>query len=155
MEEKERRRGKRGNRGRERKGGQDRERFRLGILVVSSGLIFVDVVLVVVEVAAWSSSKGRRGGRGRKKRKTGREGKGKVEAERDERRELRGCGPAPPNRSVGFFHRMDCTTAPSRHSTHPSGKKTACHTLPRPPATRAQHGLHTGPVTVHRASPVH
>ena len=43
--------------------GQDRQRFRLGILVVSLGLIFLDVVLVVVEVAAWSSSKGTRGER--------------------------------------------------------------------------------------------
>ena len=46
------------------KRGQDRQRFQLVILVVTLGLIFVDVVLVIVEVAAWSSSKGRRGGRG-------------------------------------------------------------------------------------------
>ena len=41
-----------------------KQHFQLVILVVTLGLIFVDVVLVVVEVAAWSSSKGRRGGRG-------------------------------------------------------------------------------------------
>ena len=45
------------------RGRESGQRFRLVILVVTSGLIFVDVVLVVVEVAAWSSSKGTRGER--------------------------------------------------------------------------------------------
>ena len=60
-------------------------------------MIFVDVVLVVVEVAAWSSSKGRRGGgrggeekeerRGRQKGQDGKEGGRERETDRERDRE--------------------------------------------------------------------
>ena len=75
------------------RGRESGQRFRLVILVVTSGLIFVDVVLVVVEVAAWSSSKERKR-RGREEGEDGREG-GTVrqrERQRQRRRGIVFCG---------------------------------------------------------------
>ena len=108
VEEKERRRGKRGRErkgGRDRKGGRERDRgrrrresgqrFRLVLPVVNSGLIFSHVILVVVEVAAWSKRRGREGRRGGEEgRREGREGgrEGDRERERETEAETQRVG---------------------------------------------------------------